>query len=68
MDNWTKVIETGDMQYAELLKSMLLNEEIEAVTLNQRDSSYTMLGTVSVYVPNDMAERATALINAHTGE
>ena len=37
MENWTKIHETSDLQYAELLKSLLLNEDIEAVTLNQKD-------------------------------
>ena len=68
MENWTKVHETSDLQYAELLKSLLLNEEIEAVTMNQKDSSNIIFGTVSVYVPNDMVQKALAIITAQQGE
>jgi hypothetical protein len=68
LENWTKVYETGDLQYAELLKSVLLNEEIEAVTMNKKDSSNLIFGTIWLYVPNELAERATAIIQAQTGE
>ncbi|HRG58105.1 MAG TPA: DUF2007 domain-containing protein [Bacteroidia bacterium] len=68
MENWTKVHETSDLQYAELLKSLLLNEEIEAVTMNQKDSSNIIFGTVSVYVPNDMVQKALAIITAQQSE
>lgn len=64
MENWTKVHETSDLQYVELLKSVLLNEDIEAVTMNQKDSSNLIFGTVSLYVPDDVAQRAMAIIEA----
>lgn len=68
MENWTKVHETSDLQYAELLKSLLLNEGIEAVTMNQKDSSNLIFGTVSLYVPNDMAQKAVEIITAQKSE
>jgi hypothetical protein len=68
MENWTKIHETSDLQYAELLKSLLLNEDIEAVTLNQKDSSNIIFGTVSLYVPNDLVEKAKAIIESQTSE
>lgn len=68
MENWTKVYETGDLQYAELLKSVLLNEEIEAVTMNKKDSSNIIFGTIWLYVPNDLADRAREIIQAQGGE
>ena len=68
MENWTKIHETSDLQYAELLKSLLLNEEIEAVTMNQKDSSNLIFGTVSLYVPDDVAEKAKAIIQSHVSE
>lgn len=68
MENWTKIIETSDLQYAELLKSVLLNEEIEAVTMNQKDSSNLIFGTVSLYVPNDLVEKAKAIIDSQASE
>jgi len=68
MDNWTKIHETSDLQYAELLKSLLINEDIEAVTMNQKDSSNIIFGTVSLYVPNDLVERAKAIIQSQASE
>ena len=68
MENWTKIHETSDLQYAELLKSVLLNQDIEAVTMNQKDSSNIIFGTVSLYVPNDMVEKAKAIIESQASE
>ncbi len=62
------MLETTDLQYIELLKSVLLNEEIEAVTMNQKDSSNLIFGTVSLYVPNDLVEQAKAIIQAQASE
>jgi hypothetical protein len=68
LENWTKIHETSDLQYAELLKSLLLNEDIDAVTMNQKDSSNLIFGTVSLYVPNDLAEKAKAIIESQANE
>jgi hypothetical protein len=68
VENWTKIHETSDLQYAELLKSVLLNEDIEAVTMNQKDSSNIIFGTVSLYVPNDLVEKAKAIIESQASE
>jgi len=68
VENWTKIHETSDLQYAELLKSVLLNEDIEAVTMNQKDSSNIIFGTVSLYVPNDLVEKAKAIIESQANE
>ncbi len=68
LENWTKIHETSDLQYAELLKSVLLNEDIEAVTMNQKDSSNIIFGTVSLYVPNDLVEKAKAIIESQANE
>ena len=68
MENWTKIHETSDLQYAELLKSVLLNEDIEAVTMNQKDRSNIIFGTVSLYVPNDLVEKAKAIIESQANE
>jgi hypothetical protein len=68
LENWTKILETSDLQYAELLKSLLLNEDIDAVTMNQKDSSNLIFGTVSLYVPNDLAEKAKAIIESQANE
>lgn len=68
MDNWSKVFESMDLQYTELLKSLLISEGIEAVSMNKKDSSNIIFGTVSLYVPAEMEQKALAIIQSQSGE
>ncbi|HUM45838.1 MAG TPA: DUF2007 domain-containing protein [Chitinophagales bacterium] len=49
-EEWIKVYETSMPHQAILVKSLLSENNIEAVILNQQDSSYIILGEISVYV------------------
>ncbi|MEO6167230.1 MAG: DUF2007 domain-containing protein [Chitinophagales bacterium] len=49
-EEWIKVYETSMPHQATLVQSMLKENNIEAVILNQQDSSYITLGEISVYV------------------
>lgn len=40
MDHWISVYETDLLYRAELTKDILNNEEVDAVILNRKDSSY----------------------------
>ena len=68
MDNWSKVFESMDLQYTELLKSLLISEGIEAVSMNKKDSSNFIFGTISLYVPAEMEQKALAIIQSQSGE
>ncbi|MFN4811441.1 MAG: putative signal transducing protein [Bacteroidia bacterium] len=68
MDNWSKVFESMDLQYTELLKSLLISEGIEAVSMNKKDSSNIIFGTISLYVPAEMEQKALAIIQSQSGE
>ncbi|MFN5712427.1 MAG: DUF2007 domain-containing protein [Bacteroidota bacterium] len=68
MDNWSKVFESMDLQYTELLKSLLIREGIEAVSMNKKDSSNIIFGTISLYVPAEMEQKALAIIQSQSGE
>lgn len=68
MDNWIKIFETSDLQYAELLKSLLINEGIETVSMNKKDSSNIIFGTVMLYVPAEREQEATEIIAAQASE
>ena len=48
--DWTLVFTTTKAYMAELAKQMFLNQKIEAVVLNKRDSSYNSFGELEVYV------------------
>lgn len=54
MDDWTPIYETEQLYRAEIVKSILNNNDLEAVILNQRDSSYGTWGTVKVMVKKQM--------------
>ena len=47
---WINVFETTHLHRATMVKGILSEHGIEAVILNQKDSSYVMLGKISVYV------------------
>ncbi len=47
--SWQKVYSSNDQFKAELLKQVLVANQIEAVVLNQKDSSY-QFGEVSILV------------------
>ncbi len=68
MENWTKVLETTDLQHAELMRSVLINEGIEAVIINQKDSSYTVFGSVLLYVPDEFVAQASEILKNSEGE
>ena len=60
--DWTLVYTTTKAYMAELAKQMFLNQKIEAVVLNKRDSSYNSFGELEVYVKNNDKETAFVLI------
>lgn len=62
MNNWTAIYETTQPYQAEMIKDILHDNGVEAVVLNQKDSSYTTFGTVRVMVPPDLRKQAEEII------
>lgn len=62
MGNWTKVFEDGMQIRAEIVKGILVENEIHAVVLNKKDTAYQMFGNYQVLVKRDDAIQATKLI------
>ncbi len=60
-DNWSKVFESGQQFQVEIIKGMLKEHDIEAVSLNKQDSAYH-IGAVELYVPVEDAFRAKQII------
>ncbi|MFW5974651.1 MAG: putative signal transducing protein [Bacteroidota bacterium] len=60
-DNWSKVFESGQQYQVELIKGMLKEHDIEAVSLNKQDSSYH-IGTFELYVKVEDAFKAKQII------
>lgn len=62
MDNWVTVFETDQLYLAEMVKGVLYENNIDAVLLSHKDSSYPMLGSIQILVnPNDQ-EKAAEII------
>lgn len=67
MDNWTSVYETDQLYLADMIKSVLRESDIDAVVLNQKDSSY-LFGRIHVMVDRDDREKAEEIIKTFERE
>ena len=47
-NDWIEVYSTNDIFKAEVIKNMLISNNIEAIIMNQQDSSYHF-GTAKIY-------------------
>lgn len=61
-NDWVKVFETSNPIEAKIILDMLQENEIYAVELNKRDSSYTVFGLVEIYCKPDQLLTAKHLI------
>lgn len=64
---WEKVFETSNTITAEIVKTMLIENEIPAVLINGNDSSYGIFlpGRAEIYVPLEHAADAINLIETN---
>ena len=60
MNDWVVIFETGQLYRAELVKSLL---NVEAVILNQKDSSFK-IGAIEVMVKKEDKGKAAAIIKS----
>lgn len=60
--NWVPVFRSNSPIQAEIVKQMLESNGIEAVMLNQNDSSYPTIGTAEVYVTKENEDKSIKLI------
>ncbi|MDR2937878.1 MAG: DUF2007 domain-containing protein [Prevotellaceae bacterium] len=59
---WVKIYESADTLMAEILRQSLEENDICAVLLNQRDSSYLAFGSVELYVHESNRVEAEKII------
>lgn len=62
-ENWVCVFETTFEPKASLLQSLLKDRDIEAVLLNQKDSSYQTFGNISLFVHRSKLVEAKHIID-----
>ena len=65
--NWTKIKVYNQAFEAEIVKNMLIENNIPAVVLNKKDSSY-LFGVVELYVEQEDANKAMELIGSFGDE
>ena len=65
--NWTKIRVYNQLIQAEIVKQMLLENQIPAVLLNKQDSSY-LFGVIELYVDLENQLEAMALIDSFSEE
>jgi type III secretory pathway lipoprotein EscJ len=63
-NNWTKIYATGNMIEANIILTMLQENDIEAVQINKQDSSYLNFGSIEVYCRPENVIAALHLIQA----
>lgn len=66
-ENWVKHKVYQNAVKAEIVKQMLIENNIPAVLLNKQDSSY-LFGVIELYVQKDHQLEATALIDSYGEE
>ena len=67
-NNWVKVYTTQDAITAEIIKQGLVENDIAAVIMNKKDSSYQNFGLVDVMVSEADLEAAEAYIKSTESE
>jgi len=60
--DWSLVYTVYKSYQAELCLELLEENEIQGVVINKRDTSYTSFGEYEIYVPEENAVKARALL------
>lgn len=61
-EEWVKVFQSPMLHQATIVQSILKENDIEAVILNQQDSSYITIGEIKVYVAPEDSAKAISII------
>ena len=61
-NEWVIVYSTSDVFQAEVIKQMLLSSGIDAISMNQKDSSYHF-GSVNIYTKEKDMKKAKEIMS-----
>ena len=67
-NEWVQIHSGIDYIKTEMIKQLLNNNEIDAVILNQKDSSYHVFGTIKLFAQKNDQKRALELISEFENE
>ena len=61
--NWIKIFSSNNYYQAEIVKQMLIENQIDTVLLNKQDSSHRTFGQIEVYIhQQDFSNAIEAMI------
>lgn len=61
--NWIKIFSSNNYYQAEIVKQMLIEQQIDTVLLNKQDSSHRTFGQIEVYIhQQDFSNAIEAMI------
>lgn len=66
--NWVKIRTYTNLVRAEIVKQMLVENDIPAVLMNKQDSSYPVFGNIELLVDREHQLEAVALIDSFSEE
>ena len=66
--NWINIFSSANPIEVEIIKQMLVENNIVAVVLSKQDSSYNMFGTIDLYVNENEQEITLQLIHTKNNE
>jgi hypothetical protein len=61
---WVKIFTTNEYYQAELVKGLLLDNEIESIIVNKQDSAY-LFGEIELFVSSDFVLKAKHILSTH---
>ena len=67
-ENWINIFSSVNPIEVEIVKQMLDENNITAVTLNKQDSSYNLFGSIDLYVKKENRTIALQLIHKQNNE
>ena len=62
INDWIEIYSTNDIFKAEVIKNMLLSNDIKAIIMNQQDSSYHF-GTAKIYTKKENILKTKEIIS-----
>ncbi len=61
-NNWAKIYASNDFYQAEIVRQVLIDNEVEAVLMNKQDTAYKLFGEVEIHVPQENVQKAAEII------
>jgi hypothetical protein len=62
-EQWEVVFSSSKLYQAEIMKSVLEDENISSVIVNKQDSAYIVIGEIELYVKKEDILKAKQIIN-----